>query len=504
MNKKWCLLVLLVIIAFASDALYAQRVLPSNLRVCSAPPSVLADEQQNAELCRSVESISQIDPQGKHLWLLADLYVPDERLASPKPIGLFLSGKASSSIAINDVNLASNGRPAASAVDEIAGVMDYVVFVPKAELRVGVNQLLLEMSSHQGWLHLSSPMHFAVLADYEQPENQLLRHYWATLLPFGVILIGAFYMGLLVQARGQLWPESLLPIMSLVAALQLIIEVSRGLWAYPYWFHDIRLVGILTCSGVFGLCIFIYTVEKLKMADRPIWFILIALALLITGVIALSGFDSKTTYVLMLPTLASLVFSMFYWRTPVKAPLAKKLALIYGVFALVMFLSLADFLDVTFYYLIASLLVVLFLAEIDTYRRERQALLEERTRADKLQTIVQQIEERDDNEFISVSGAGMVKQVPVSTILFCQGAGDYVELVLDDKGSELHSQRLQDLEKTLPTNFLRVHRSYIVNTLKIKSLHRKSSGVGELELSGGELVPVSRRIMPKVRRQLSS
>ena len=51
---------------------------------------------------------------------------------------------------------------------------------------------------------------------------------------------------------------------------------------------------------------------------------------------------------------------------------------------------------------------------------------------------------------------------------------------------------------------LRVHRSHIVNTAFVDALERDPSGVGRLLLSNGAAVPVSRRIMPKVRSALSA
>ena len=48
-------------------------------------------------------------------------------------------------------------------------------------------------------------------------------------------------------------------------------------------------------------------------------------------------------------------------------------------------------------------------------------------------------------------------------------------------------ERLKNLEAILPTNqFLRVHKSYIINTLKVKSIE------GNLLTSGTHSIPISR------------
>lgn len=94
--------------------------------------------------------------------------------------------------------------------------------------------------------------------------------------------------------------------------------------------------------------------------------------------------------------------------------------------------------------------------------------------------------------------------MPVGSVACCKGAGDYVEIIRRDGGVHLHAARLGDLEDQFPASFLRVHRSYLVNTAIVKSLKRESSGVGVLMLDNGDEVPVSRRIMAKVRSALAS
>jgi len=86
---------------------------------------------------------------------------------------------------------------------------------------------------------------------------------------------------------------------------------------------------------------------------------------------------------------------------------------------------------------------------------------------------------------------------------------DYVELYLDESRQILFSDNLKELEAQLPTTFLRVHRSYLVNLDYIDSLSSKStkqqeviSGGGFLNLRGACEVPISRRIMPQVRNAI--
>jgi DNA-binding LytR/AlgR family response regulator len=59
------------------------------------------------------------------------------------------------------------------------------------------------------------------------------------------------------------------------------------------------------------------------------------------------------------------------------------------------------------------------------------------------------------------------------------------------------------LEKTLPATFLRVHRSGLINVMFVKSLERVQPCTGTLRLIEGTDIPVSRRIMPKIRPSLT-
>jgi DNA-binding LytR/AlgR family response regulator len=99
-----------------------------------------------------------------------------------------------------------------------------------------------------------------------------------------------------------------------------------------------------------------------------------------------------------------------------------------------------------------------------------------------------------------VATAGRQHRIATKDVAALSGAGDYVELHLVDGRTMLHSGSLAAFEKELPPLFLRVHRSHIVNLEQITKFVRLPSGVGELHLRNGLLVPVSRRVMPEVRR----
>ncbi len=71
-----------------------------------------------------------------------------------------------------------------------------------------------------------------------------------------------------------------------------------------------------------------------------------------------------------------------------------------------------------------------------------------------------------------------------------------------DGEEHLSEESLAALEARLaPFGFIRVHRSHLVQQSSIREL-RAGSGVGEARLEDGGVVPVSRRLLKRLKRQL--
>lgn len=484
--------------AMNTSLLRAANVLPDDIVVC--PYQKLEDLtlRENITHCQPI-SVHSINPQNTEIWVFGTLTITPDLLSQAAPLALFISAKASTTAYLNGQLLGRNGVPGPEKNAEVPGIMDTAMYVPIEKLKLGRNEFALHMSSHHGLLTLRSPVHFVGIAEHVNPTNETLSHYWPSLLPFGALLIGALYMGLLALVKRDHWSVALLPLMSLVGAAQLYAEVYRGLVAYSYPTQDLRLILILACSFIFGLCLAAHVIWSLNIKYK-VRFFLLTLVLTLGAVIAATGFDTMSAFALFIPAMIGLILALS--RLPSREPQALTFSAILGFFLLSVILAPAEFLNVTFFYILAALMVILFINEIRSYTEERKARLKEQAQANKLQTILEQNQKRDTSETINVGSAGKLEVVSIANIIYCKGAGDYAELILEDGRSLLHSERLAELEKTLPSIFLRVHRSYIVNSGLINSLTRKPSGVGELAMADNSIVPVSRRIMPSVRTLL--
>ena len=463
--------------------------------------------QEQVEVCLyddtdSCESKSywQVNPHKKELLLRGVFKVPADHPILQGPAGFFVSAKAASETHLNGQLIGLNGQPGVDASAEIAGRMDASFFIPQGIIQAGDNDLEMRLSGHHGLIELRHPVHVIALDVYQKPQDSILRYYWPSLLPFGVLLLGALYLCLVAVFRRQQWSTYLVPLMSLLAAAQLFVEVYRGIVGYNYPLHDLRLMLILIFSAGFGLSLLGYVLTMLPFKQKWRWFVLGCVVMLV-GVFVAGGFDGKSTMAFLIPVLLSIVLS-FYQAIKLQRQ-AIHLLVVLNVFLIVIFAAPSQFLDVYYFYIVAALLMYLFAQQAQVFaQQERQRLLEQ-ARADRLQMIIDQNAEKQEPGQLRVTSVGKIEMIPIHEIAYCKGAGDYVELMLINATSVLHGGSLHALEQELPKTFLRVHRSYIVNTATIESLQRNASGSGQLVLSNQLMVPVSRRILPLVRKELT-
>lgn len=95
-------------------------------------------------------------------------------------------------------------------------------------------------------------------------------------------------------------------------------------------------------------------------------------------------------------------------------------------------------------------------------------------------------------KYLSVRKHGKVELIPIDKVLYLQGAGDYVEVHLEDGRMELHSKTLETLAALLPPHFERIHKSYLVDMRAMKGIVLQGAGKYAMDLGMGRLMPMSR------------
>lgn len=77
-------------------------------------------------------------------------------------------------------------------------------------------------------------------------------------------------------------------------------------------------------------------------------------------------------------------------------------------------------------------------------------------------------------------------RIEIATIIYIEGLKDYVKIYTENDSSPVLSLlSIKSLEEQLPPNFMRVHRSYIVNIDKVKVVERNCIIIGK------QAIPVS-------------
>lgn len=91
-----------------------------------------------------------------------------------------------------------------------------------------------------------------------------------------------------------------------------------------------------------------------------------------------------------------------------------------------------------------------------------------------------------DKEYLIVKSEYKLVQIPIRDIVYVEGLKDYVKVCLENGTKVMTLMSMKRLEQFLPiSQFLRVHRSYIVNTTKIKMIERNRI------VFGNTYIPVS-------------
>jgi DNA-binding LytR/AlgR family response regulator len=532
----------LILAGICCFGVVAQTIVPINsdqVIICPAPADTDSPPGFDAPNCKAVTS-AEIDPQNTAIWVKASLELPLDVLKNDQPYAIYIFAKTSSRVFFNGTYLGQNGTPSALANQEFAGRMDATFYLPPALLQKKSNELVLHLSSHHGFLQLKAPIHFIGLGSYALPTNTIWQDGWLSLIPFGALMLGALYFAVASLSPYQRQNNILFFVMAFFAASQLLAEIARYLFSYAYPMHDVRLLLIVCLALGFGCSFWLYNVLKFATKHRW-WWLGVGVGLIIAVALLLPGFDSKTASAMLTPTLLSIlliVYRLAKWRTtwqiegPTKEQtkaqntgqtsgkvIAKSttqktsLWLFLGVYLLLtvsILVTFGRFHDSLFYYIISAVLGFLFVQQALEFSKEQARRKTEQQQVALLQLKLDQLSQQHTPHKIKISSAGKVEWVATDKLVYCKAAGDYTELFFSDQKSILYSGNLKELESQLPTTFLRVHRSYVVNTDFIAALEKSGSAqqntaasVGFLVMTSGEQVPVSRRILPMVRSVLT-
>ena len=493
----------LCVLVFCASPNRAEAAFPAALQsdgvvVCSASSAGGSPPDFTASDCTTT-SMWNIDPQGAFIWVKGTIDLDQTRGPEGEPLALFVLGKMSSDFYLNGAHIGSNGTPGADRASEAPGLMDTVLYPPQSLFRLGEYEIVFMASSHHGFMKLRHPIHQIAIAPAADITDSILRRYWPATLTLGLFFAGTLYFGITAlngEGRTRALSFSLICVF---AAAQLVTEISRGLMAYTYPLHDLRLILITAFSACFGLSVTVHVLNTFGLRQKYAVLAGVA-ALTLLAIFVAEGFDQKALLAMTIPMGASLIATGVWSFQRRQRAFGTFLSLIVFVGAVVAYPHF--FLDVLFFYLVAALVLFLFVEQGITLLREAAQRRLEQARADRLELALDQVKERNEATIINVTSAGKLHRITTDQIVHCRSTGGYSEILLEDGRTLLHTTSLTEMAETLPSTFLRVHRAHLVNANFVRTLNREPAGTGRLIMENGTDVPVSRRIMPKVRKAL--
>jgi len=441
-----------------------------------------------------------IDPQNVELWLKANLTVTDAYLKRKQPSAIFVFAKMSSEVFLNGEKLGSNGTPNYLKEEEFSGDMDAKFYIPPRLIKRGANEVIIHASSHHGFLTLARPIHFIGISEYGETSDFFKRDLLILLSLLGAMLLGCTYlMTLVLTAEDKETPILTLLILA-AASGQLFTEISRVIFNYSYPLHDIRLIAIVGLSLIFGFSFLMFTLKKFARVRRNRWLALVVpLTLFLT--LMMPGFDGKSVIAILIPALFSVVISGLCYREK-KSRESLSYFIAYSVFCLTIVFTFGKFNSMYFYYIVTGMMAFLVIKIVNQSVKDKKIKKEEEQQLVKLQLKVDQLAQQQSPTTLQLNSAGKIEIIPVNDVAYCKAAGDYVEIFLTNQSQSLFSGSLKSIEEQLPSSFLKVHRSYIVNldeVMSVMSSQKGGTSGGKLTLKSGDEIPVSRRILPHVR-----
>lgn len=97
-------------------------------------------------------------------------------------------------------------------------------------------------------------------------------------------------------------------------------------------------------------------------------------------------------------------------------------------------------------------------------------------------------------DFMMLKADKRIHKINFNQIRYFESIGDYVKVHIEDKSTLIISDTLKKLIRELPSIFLRVHKSYIINTTKLEFIEGNSIRLGE------ENIPIGQSYREQVNR----
>ncbi len=123
--------------------------------------------------------------------------------------------------------------------------------------------------------------------------------------------------------------------------------------------------------------------------------------------------------------------------------------------------------------------------------------------ADSIRNIIAEHEKKIETlERVVIKDGGKINIIPVNEIKWIEAQDDYI-MIHSDKGKFLKQKTMKYFEDHLDeTQFVRIHRSYIINLSYLQHLEQQETDSYKLILKNGHVLPVSKTGLSRLKATL--
>jgi hypothetical protein len=413
-------------------------------------------------------------------WIRTDVVFPSVP-TWPSPLSIQVSGLFSADIFWDGQLLASKGKPAVVAAEEIPGPLDTSFYLPEHLRAPGSHSLAVRVSSHKVGFQANQLIHVIGITPYQPEQRRSLLYYAVPGLLIGSLLVMSLQFLRMWWSSAEL-NYAALAVIAFCGLLQALAEISRSMIEIPYDWQLIRggLV-LLFAMGIgvgLNLLVLITRQDKIAVASA-----LAGLAVALSWMATIDGLDGKTTAALACLVIAPAYFGVRDLLANRNSPLAM-VPLLAFAWVLLTYSESTLFLDNLLFGSLVSFLLFSWVLQ--------QAYVP--------RSSAPQAKSTSSNSLIAESLGKKIK-VPLQEILYIQADGNYAQLISENGKVQLSGQRLGEILTNQPS-LIRIHRSYAVNPVFVLSLNSKEGSRYSLELVNGEQLPVSRYRVKEIRSAL--
>lgn len=117
---------------------------------------------------------------------------------------------------------------------------------------------------------------------------------------------------------------------------------------------------------------------------------------------------------------------------------------------------------------------------------KEERLIKALLRAKELFETSSQLPETNDRKFIFVREKSVLQKIEVTEIEYIQALGDYLTIHTSHKKHTVHLTLKSFLERVSSSNFMRIHRSYIIAINKIDKVEENTAYIGKRPVPIGD------------------